>query len=442
MAEIVRMPEVLANTTEAAVQTWLVAVGDVVERGTPLAEIETEKAVVDYAAETSGTVAAILAEEGASVVVGEPILVLRHEGDSDADVAAALGGQGARSDGSTEDAASGAAAEAEAGAPVAGAQGSERAATPQDAVAAESPDAPARRFASPIVRKLARERGVDLALVRGTGENGRIVRRDLERHLTEGATAEPAAATATATAPVFAPTPAAPAAESADDGSVVVPLTAMRRAIARRLTESKSTVPHFYLTAHCDVTELLALRRRLNEGAPRRVSVNDLVVKAVAGALVEVPESNAVWGGDCIRRFSRADVSVAVSTDGGLLTPVIRGVEDLTVGRLSERIADAAERARAGRLRQDELEGGSFSVSNLGMHGVDEFAAILNPPQSGILAVGAASERPVVVDGEVVVRSVLTVTVSWDHRVVDGAVGAQWLAAFRRRLEHPMALLL
>jgi pyruvate dehydrogenase E2 component (dihydrolipoamide acetyltransferase) len=221
-----------------------------------------------------------------------------------------------------------------------------------------------------------------------------------------------------------------------------IPLTGMRRAIARRLTESKTTVPHFYVTAHCRVDRLMQLRREVNEAAERKISVNDFVLKAVAGALVEVPGANAIWGGDHILRFSGVDVAVAVAVDDGLLTPVVRGADRLTLVEISEAVAELAERARSGRLRQDELEGGSFAVSNLGMYGVDEFSAILNPPQSGILAVAAAKPQPVVDDGELAVGTVMTVTLSADHRVIDGAVAAEWMAAFVRRIENPVTTLL
>lgn len=216
----------------------------------------------------------------------------------------------------------------------------------------------------------------------------------------------------------------------------------MRRAIARRLTESKSTVPHFYLVAHCRVDALLALRAQIIETTGTRVSVNDLVVKAVGAALRDVPEANAIWTDEATRRFTGVDISVAVSVPGGLLTPVVRGVERLSVGELGAAIRDLAERARAGKLRQQELEGGSFSVSNLGMTGTSEFAAILNPPQSGILAVGAAEPRPVVeTDGSLGVATMMTVTLSADHRVLDGVLAAEWLAAFTKRIEQPLSLL-
>jgi len=277
------------------------------------------------------------------------------------------------------------------------------------------------------VRRLARERGIDLAGIAGTGPGGRIVRRDLDG------------------IPASSPAPAAPAATpSPGTGAVGTPekLTGMRKAIARRLTESKTTVPHFYVTAHCRVDRLLALRAQVNEAAPRKVSVNDFVLKAVAGALVDVPAANAIWGGDHILRFDGVDLAVAVAVDGGLLTPVLRGVDRMTLVEVSATVAELADRARAGRLQQHELEGGSFSVSNLGMYGVDEFSAILNPPQSGILAVAAAKQQPVVEDGALAVGTVMTVTLSADHRVVDGAVAAEWMAAFVKRMENPVSALL
>lgn len=445
MAVLIRMPEVLANVTEAAIQSWLVGVGDTVSAETPLAEIETEKAMVEFASEHDGVVAELLVPSGETVAVGVPIAILRESGDDDAAVDAVRPAGGAAADpapaasaapaaepaaaAAVEPIASGGSASApEAAAPAA-------AATPEPAPAASAATATqtdgARRFSSPIVRRLARERGIDLALVTGTGPGGRIVRRDLEAFEAQA----PASASAAASA-------AAPAPGVESGAGEVVQLTGMRKAIARRLTESKSTVPHFYLTAHCRVDELLALRKQINEAAPRKVSVNDFVVKAAAQALIDVPEANAVWGGDHIRRFDTADIAVAVSTDGGLLTPVVRGIESLSLSALSETISEMAGRAREGRLKQHELEGGSFSISNLGMYGVDEFSAILNPPQSGILAVGAATQQPVVIDGGLGVGTVMTVTLSADHRVVDGALGARWLQAFKTRIEHPLTILI
>jgi pyruvate dehydrogenase E2 component (dihydrolipoamide acetyltransferase) len=460
MATIVRMPEVLANATEAAIQGWLVAEGDTITVGQPLAEIETEKAMVEYNSEVAGVLVRLLVGEGDSVDVGAPIGVIAAAGEVDVDIAALLAGEAG---------ASGAVAVAgtAAGVPPAP-QGGATALQSEDAHAKEAgqlPSAPAgsarataipavdlsapavpvtvgkdqsstespqRRFASPLVRRLARERSLDLAQVVGSGPNGRIVRRDLDGLV---------AAVPPAPVVVAAPAAAAPVAAPAS-GFTDIPHTGMRRAIARRLTESKSSVPHFYVTADCRVDRLLALRGEINATAPRKISVNDFVVKAVAAALIDVPAANAVWGEESTRRFDHVDLSVAVSTDGGLLTPVLRSVDTLSLSAISAAIADLAERARAGKLRQQELDGGSFAVSNLGMFGVDEFSAILNPPQSGILAVGAAKQRPVVDDGVLAVGTVMTVTLSADHRVVDGAVAAEWLAAFVRRIENPLSMLI
>jgi len=224
-------------------------------------------------------------------------------------------------------------------------------------------------------------------------------------------------------------------------GHTEVPHTGMRRAIARRLTESTSTVPHFYLVADCRVDRLIALRRDVNEAASVKVSLNDFVVKASAAAFLDVPEANATWGETAITRYSTVDMSVAVAIDGGLVTPVLRSVERLSLTEIARTVADLAERARAGRLKQHELEGGSFAVSNLGMFGVTEFSAIINPPQSAILAVGLARQQAIVVDGAIEVGTVMTVTLSADHRVLDGALAAQWLAAFVKYIENPVGML-
>jgi pyruvate dehydrogenase E2 component (dihydrolipoamide acetyltransferase) len=406
MPTVVRMPEVLANAGEAVIRDWLVSVGQEISAGDPLAEIETDKAVVEYAAEVGGTLGRLIAEPGSKLAVGEPIAVVLAPGETDADIDPAL--------------LAGAAAPA----------------TPAPEPVADDEPATAtngrRLFATPLVRKLARERGIELESVTGTGPGGRIVRRDVDRL----PVAEPVSAPPQRTPePVVAshrPTP----------GFTDVPLTGMRRAIARRLTESKTTVPHFYLTADCRVDDLIALRHNVNAAATTKVSLNDFVLKAVAGALIEVPDANAIWNGESIRRYESADIAVAVAVDGGLLTPVVRTVETTPLSVLSARVAELAQRARAGRLRQEELEGGSFSVSNLGMFGVTEFSAILNPPQSGILAVGGAVQRPVVDDGELKVGTVMTVTLSADHRVIDGTVAAAWMSAFVRRIENPLTMLI
>lgn len=438
MAEIIRMPEVLAGATEAAIQTWLVDVGTAVAVGAPYAEIETDKAIVELNAESAGTIGRLLAAEGDSVKVGEPILVLLGDGENDDAITPALAAAGT-SDAGAEP------SDADAGfLPAATVEPRVTVASTTSA-AAEAPAAlnPSHRlFISPLVRRLAADAGVALADLHGTGPQGRVVRRDLERHLVERS-APPRRAQVTENTVPAAAAPSATPASSPTVGFEDVPLDRMRRAIARRLTESKSTVPHFYLTADCRVDRLLELRQTVNDSTPRKNSVNDFVLKAVAGALVDVPEANAIWNGDSIRRFAGVDISVAVATDGGLTTPVVRDAHRLSLGELSATVADLAARAREGRLKQHELEGGSFSVSNLGMYGTTEFSAILNPPQSGILAVGAARAVPVVTDnGTIAAGHVMTVTLSADHRVLDGAVAAQWLSAFQRRIENPLTILI
>jgi pyruvate dehydrogenase E2 component (dihydrolipoamide acetyltransferase) len=429
MSEIIRMPEVLAGATEAAIQTWLVTPGTVVAVGQPLAEIETDKAIVELSAEVAGTVARLLVAEGDSVAVGEPIIAVLAPGEDPSAVESVP-----EPDREPEPA-----REPEPEPEPSAGPGS----APVSQGAAGTRSAPRRLFASPLVRRLAAQQGVDLALVTGTGPNGRVVRRDLERHLEAASTQAPAAGPRVEAS---APQASTPAPSPVPEGSAAyedVPLDRMRRAIARRLTESKTTVPHFYLVADCRVDALLALRAEVNAAAARKVSVNDFVLKAVAGALTDVPEANAIWNGDSIRRFSTVDVAVAVATDGGLSTPVLRGVERMPLTDVSATVGDLVERARAGRLRQHELEGGSFSVSNLGMYGTTQFSAILNPPHAGILAVGAARKAPVVdAEGQLTVGAVMTVTLSADHRVLDGAVAAQWLAAFQRRIENPLTILI
>lgn len=450
MAEIIRMPAVLAGAAEAAIQSWLVQPGDPVALQQPIAEIETEKAIVEIQADVEGMVGRLLAAEGDTIAVGEPLIVLNSVGESDDAIDAALAGAGIASTLAMPESTVTHAPAAPEPETAPESKTAPAVPTPQHAFPPPSAAAYPRRevderriFASPLVRRLAAEKGVDLRHVAGSGPNGRIVRRDLERHLAPPpATVDAHSAPASAPAPT-APPVAPPASTSAAASYEDVPLDRMRRAIARRLIESKSTVPHFYLVADCRVDDLLILRAEVNASATRKISVNDFVLKAVAAALVEVPVANAIWNEDSIRRFSTVDISVAVATEGGLTTPVLRSVERMSLTSVSETVGELAGRARAGRLKQQELEGGSFSVSNLGMYGTSQFSAILNPPQSGILAVGAARRVPVVgEDGQLTVGQVMTVTLSADHRVLDGAVAAEWLAAFQRRIENPLTILI
>jgi pyruvate dehydrogenase E2 component (dihydrolipoamide acetyltransferase) len=403
MATVVRMPSVLAGATEAAIASWLVSPGDTVTVGTPMAEIETEKALVEYAAEEAGVIGRLVLAVGDSGEIGDPIAVLVADGESDADIDTALG----------------------------------------VAPAASGP----RTFASPLVRKLAGEKGIDVAGLTGTGPGGRVVRRDLERFLA----ARPASGGTAERRPVLPPdfpraAPAAPAAATSV-GTRLIPHTPMRRAIARRLTESKATVPHFYLTAECVVDDLLALREQVNaalaDGAsPVRVSVNDFVIMAAAAAFGDVPEANVTWSDEGLIARDTVDISIAVATEGGLVTPVLRSVDGKRLSGIAREARDLAARARDKRLHVHELEGGAFSVSNLGMYGTLEFSAIINPPQSGILAVGAARPQPVVTDGALAIATVMRCTLSVDHRAIDGALAARWLAAFTTRLQHPLTTLI
>jgi len=432
MALVVRMPSVLAGATEAAIASWLVAPGDTVAVGDPLAEIETEKAIIEYGAEEAGVVGRIVLAAGEVGEIGVPIAVLVKNDETDADIDAALGGQASAAP----------AAPATPTAPSAPATPAALSAFVPAAGSVQRPDggqvtqvaSQTRIFASPIVRKIAREKGIDLPAIAGTGPNGRIVRRDLERLADQGRrTAGEARGGDQA-----APKPAAAQASAAD---TLIPHTPIRRATARRLTESKATTPHFYLTTECVVDELLGLRKRINETAPVKVSVNDFVIMAVAAAFRDVPEANVTWSDEGLVAHASVDVSIAVATDRGLVTPVLRGVEAKRLSVIAAEAQSLAQRARDRRLLQHELEGGAFSISNLGMYGTLEFSAIINPPQSGILAVGAAKPQAVVVDGAVNVANVMRCTLSVDHRAIDGALAARWLAAFTTRIQDPLGLI-
>jgi len=442
--EILRMPEVAANTPSAVLSSWNVDLDAPYRAGTALVTVETDKAVVDVEAEQDGVLLRLLADAGSTVEVGAPIAVLGAVGEGPEDAARLLAGEAG-----------------EAGDAVA--DGEER------AVSAASGDlaAPSRVFSSPLARRIAREHGVDLAAVVGTGPGGRIRRADVEAAVAAVAAqaAAPAPAPASEPAPATQPAPASqpvpapeprpapgPAPEPVPQPVTVVtpgagyrevPTSRLRRAIARRLTESKQTAPHFYLRGSARVDALLALREQINAGGGDvpRVSVNDLVVKAVGVAHRQVPGLNVAWAQDAIRHYDAVDVAIAVATDDGLVTPVLRGVDRLRLHEIAAATRDLAERARARRLRQAELEGGSLTVTNLGMYGTEEFAAIINPPQAAILAVGAARPEAVVVDGVLAVGTVLRVTLSVDHRPVDGATAADWMRGFLRLLENPLQIL-
>lgn len=404
MPHLLRVPEIAANTTEATLVSWPVAENGTYTRADVIAVVETAKAQVDVEAEADGVLLKRLVTEGTDVGVGEPIALLAEPGESVPDLTAALRSLGVGSP-PPEQPANGATDGATDGATV------------------------LRRFASPLARRLARESGLDLARLTGTGPGGRIVRRDVEQAI---ATQPPATE----------PTARPPATEPAVPAGPAVPHSKLRRAIADRLTESKRTVPHFYLRGSARVDALLALRGELNaaDGAVH-VTVNDLIVKAVARAHTLVPAMNVIWTPDAVRTFDTVDLGVAVATERGLVTPVLRSVETATITTVATRMRDLAARAAAGTLRQHELEGGTATVSNLGGYGTEEFAAIINPPHAAILAVGAARPEPVADDGQVRVATVLRCTLSVDHRAVDGALAAQWMRCLVSLLEHPIQIL-
>jgi len=471
MATQIKLPEVAAGATHAVISSWQVAVGDQVVVGQQLAEIETDKAAVELLAETAGTILELLCKPGDEIEVGSVIAMIGESGESAAAPADQTPSDESPAAETSAPATPAPVAEAAAStaspvaspvtspvaSPVAAPVATNAAATPVVAPA-EATQASGRQRVSPIARKLAKDAGVDVSQITGTGPSGRVVRRDVEASVANGAVAaQPVAAPAVASpvvaAPAAAPEAPAPAPVSTSASKEIasqeysstystIPHTSMRKAIARRLTESKSTVPHFYLNADCAVDELLALRKKINESSQVKISVNDMVVRAVAAAFEDVPDANVVWGPDAMIKYESVDISIAVSTEGGLLTPVIRGVEKRSLSNIARTITDLAERSRAGKLRQEELNGGSFAVTNLGMFGTSSFSAILNPPQSGILAVGAASPKAVVVDGEITIVTIMSVTLSADHRAVDGALAAQWLAAFKARIENPLTMLI
>ena len=408
MASVVRMPSVLAGATEAAIASWLVAPGDTVAVGDPLAEIETEKAIIEYGAEESGVVGRIVLAAGEVGEIGAPIAVLVKDGETDADIDAALGGQAP-------------AAPGEAAPPR---RWRERPPPPRPASSRARSCArwPARRASPwPPSRGRARTAGSSAATSNGSPTSACGLRARLASQTRRLRSRPP-------------PRPSA--------ADTLIPHTPIRRAIARRLTESKATTPHFYLTTECVVDELLGLRKRINETAPVKVSVNDFVIMAAAAAFRDVPEANVTWSDEGLVAHASVDMSIAVATDGGLVTPVLRGVEAKRLSVIAAEAQSLAQRARDRRLLQHELEGGAFSISNLGMYGTLEFSAIINPPQSGILAVGAAKPQAVVVDGTVTVANVMRCTLSVDHRAIDGALAARWLAAFTTRIQDPLGMII
>ncbi|MDA8231748.1 MAG: pyruvate dehydrogenase complex dihydrolipoamide acetyltransferase [Magnetospirillum sp.] len=418
------MPALSPTMSEGTVARWLKKEGDAVKSGDVLAEIETDKATMEFEAVDEGVLGKILVAGGTSgVKVNEPIALLLEEGE----------------DPSALD--KPAASKAAPAAPVAPASAAPAPAALAPAVAAAAPPAAERGgrrvFASPLAKRIAKEAGLGLDGVSGTGPHGRIVKADVEAALRPGA----APARVPSLAPEAIAVPKAPA--PFEPAYEEIPNSSMRKVIARRLTEAKQSVPHFYLTIDCDVDALLGLRAEMNKRSDEfKLSVNDFVIRAVALALKKVPAANASWSEEAIHRYTDIDISVAVATPNGLITPVVRHADRKGLGAISTEMKALAIKARDGKLMPDDYQGGGFTISNLGMYGIREFAAIINPPQGCILAVGAAEQRPVVRDGALAVASVMTCTLSVDHRVVDGAVGAEFLAAFKKLVEDPLMMLL
>jgi pyruvate dehydrogenase E2 component (dihydrolipoamide acetyltransferase) len=426
MAIEIKMPALSPTMTTGTLAKWLVGEGDRVNSGDVIAEIETDKATMEVESVDDGVMAKIFVDAGTeNVAVGAVIAVLAEDGETASDVAKA-GLQEPSSPVPVTSVAAEAKERAEP-APVT--------AAPVKAVPApqtKSSDKP-RIFASPLARRIAADRNIALEGITGSGPYGRILRRDVE-----------SAATAPIAQTTAALAGATPAGATQQGDSYLVANSQMRKAIASRLQDSKQQAPHFYLTVDCVIDNLLEARKSLNAKAAEgiKISVNDMIIRAAAMALIAVPEANASWEGENTRLFRHADIAMAVAIDGGLITPIVWAAEQKGLAALSQVTADLAARARDGKLAANEYTGGSFTISNLGMFGVREFAAVINPPHGGILAVGAGEQRPIVIDGNLAVATVMSVTLSADHRAVDGAVGARWLQAFKGFVENPVTMLL
>jgi pyruvate dehydrogenase E2 component (dihydrolipoamide acetyltransferase) len=455
------MPALSPTMEKGNLAKWLKKEGDKVKTGDILAEIETDKATMEYEAVDDGTLAKILVPEGsADIAVNQPIAILATEGE---DVKAAAAGAPATTAASAAQPAKPAAAPASTPAATAPAPSSSPSAPPPAAHVASTPAAKApapapatnghagRIFASPLARRLAKAAGIEIGRVTGSGPHGRVIARDVEAAKSGGgALRAPAAAPAAAgPAPVLAPSDDKIRALFEPGSYEVVPHDNMRKIIAQRLVLAKQTIPHFYLTVSCTIDKLLAAREDINATAPKgadgkpawKLSVNDFVIKAMAMALMRVPDANVTWTESGMLKHRNADIGVAVAIPGGLITPVIRKAETKSLTTISREMKDFAARARARRLKPEEYQGGSTAISNLGMYGIEEFAAVINPPHATILAVGTGEQRPVVRDGKIVIATQMTVTLSTDHRAVDGALGAQLLGAFKTLIDSPMLML-
>src|SRR5499427_5897440 len=418
------MPALSPTMTEGKLAKWHVKVGDTVKAGQVICEIETYKATMEVEAVDEGKIGQIVVPEGAEgVKVNAVIAILLEEGETALPAGAAP-------------------APISAPKPAAAPAPKATAPAPASPTPAPPPPKPAaapsggRIFASPLAKRIAAETGIDLSRLKGSGPNGRIVKADVEQ-------AKPTAAPAAAPAPKVAPAPSAQLVFVAP-GDTRVPHTSIRKVIARRMLESKQTVPHFYLTVDLEIDALLAARQAINDVARKmgaKVSVNDMVIKACAKALRDHPECNASWTEEEMIQYGAVDISVAVATERGLITPIVRNADMKGVAQISIEMKDLAARAKEGKLKLNEFQGGGFTISNLGMFGIQNFAAIINPPQAMILAVGVGEERVVARKGQMVVRNMMSCTLAVDHRVVDGAMGAQFLQTLRSYVEQPAAML-
>src|SRR5579875_2231267 len=419
----IRMPALSPTMTEGNLAKWLKKEGDEVHSGDVLAEIETDKATMEFEAVDEGRLGRILVPEGAQgVKVNEPIALLLREDEDES----ALPPPAAPAAAVTTP-------------PGRGAEPAPAPPAPPPPAAAPAPAEPGGRiFASPLARRMAQQAGLDLAAIKGSGPQGRIVKADI-------AAAAPAPIPAPAAEPAAAPPALSRERVAALAGGVpytLRPLTAMRRTIARRLSEAKQTIPHFYVSIDCELDALLKLREELNTKSPDKISINDLLIRAAALALRQVPAANAAWSEEGILLWERVDIAIAVALEDGLITPIVRAADTKGLAAIARDTKDLIARARTGKLKLEEFQGGTFSISNLGMYGVRDFAAVINPPHGCILAVGAGERRPVVKDGALAVATMMSCTLSCDHRAVDGAVGAQFLAAFKTLIEDPLRMLL
>ncbi|VVT15637.1 pyruvate dehydrogenase complex dihydrolipoamide acetyltransferase [Erythrobacter sp. EC-HK427] len=435
----IKMPALSPTMEEGTLSKWLVKVGDSVSAGDIMAEIETDKATMEFEAVDEGVIAHIQVAEGTEgVKVGTVIATLAEEGEDAGSVAPAGGSSETAKPESAEPVGS----EAEAKAQPLSSSSEEKSSPSTSSGQSETKVAPAtggdRIIASPLAKRIAEQKGIDLAGVKGSGPNGRIVKADVQG-------AQPGAAAAPAAASAPAPTPAPAPAQAQDFGipHEVEKLSNMRKTIARRLTESKQQVPHIYLTVDIRLDALLKLRGELNaalEPQGVKLSVNDLLIKALGKSLEVVPACNVQFAGDSMLKFSRADIAVAVSIPGGLITPIVTDAGSKAVSKISTEMKDLATRAKDGKLMPEEYQGGTASLSNMGMFGIKQFEAVINPPQGMIMAIGAGEARPYVVDGALQIASVMSATGSFDHRAIDGADGAQLMKVFKEMIEAPLGL--